>query len=265
MDLKIAGKIALVTGADSGIGLATAKELADNGVKLILTDLDEEGLKQAAETLPETPLIFVADLTNDKQVKALRDFCEQHNAMPEIMVNCAGVTGAKGDPLTLLNEDWIDCWQTDFLSNVKLCREFVPAMELKGWGRVVAITSENAAQPYWEEAVYNTAKAAVLNLYKGLSRNYAAKGVLFNTVAPAFIETPMTDGMMEKRADEMDVSKEEAIESFLNEERPYLALKRRGQPEEVAAAIAFLCSERASFINGTNLRVDGGAVATMNV
>ncbi len=85
---------------------------------------------------------------------------------------------------------------------------------------------------------------------------------MVNTVAPAFIATPMTDAMMEKRAKKLGVSFDEAIASFLKEERPSMVAKRRGRPEEVAAAVTFLCSEQASFINGNNLRVDSGSVMT---
>lgn len=133
--------------------------------------------------------------------------------MPDIVVSATGVTGAKGHPLTeITDEDREEVWQTNFLSAVRILREVVPAMAERGWGRVVIVTSENAVQPYWEEAVYNTAKAALLNFSKGLSRNYAHEGVLVIAVSPAFIETPMSEGMMEKRADEEGVSKEEAIE-----------------------------------------------------
>ena len=96
--------------------------------------------------------------------------------------------------------------------------------------------------------------------FKGLSYREAANGVLCNTVAPAFIETAMTDAMMKKRAEEMNVSFDEAVRSFLDEERPGIVQKRRGKPDEVAAALALLVSHRASFINGVNLRVDGGSV-----
>ena len=89
--------------------------------------------------------------------------------------------------------------------------------------------------------------------------------MLVNCVAPAFVETPMTDAMMEKRAQKQGVSKEEAIDGFLDEERPHLVLHRRGRPEEVAAVIAFLCSEHASFVNGANYRVDGGSVQSLNL
>lgn len=115
-------------------------------------------------------------------------------------------------------------------------------------------------QPYWEEAVYNVAKAALAAFIKNLSYKEAGFGVLCNTVAPAFIETAMTDGMMEQRAQQMGISFEEAIDSFLEQERPGIVQKRRGKAEEVASVIALLVSERASFVNGSNVRVDGGSV-----
>jgi len=118
-------------------------------------------------------------------------------------------------------------------------------------------------QPYDDEIPYCAAKAGVLALMKGLSRTYAKEGLLVNAVSPAFIHTPMTDAMMEKRADEEGMSVDEAIETFLAEKRPYMALKRRGEPEEVAAVMVFLCSQQASFVNGANYRVDSGAVASI--
>ena len=263
MDLGLDGRTALITGGAGGIGIETARLLLAEGAACILTDLDEERLGGVVEALGERASGVAADLSEPEGAGRIAAFCRERGARPDIVVHAAGVTGAKGDPLTgIADEDWEHAWRTDFLSAVRILRETVPSMADRGWGRVVLVASENAVQPYWEEAAYNTAKAAVLNFSKGLSRRYARRGVLVNTVSPAFIATPMTDGMMEKRADEEGVS-EEAIEGFLDEERPYLALHRRGRPEEVAAVIAFLCSERASFVNGADWRVDGGSVATM--
>lgn len=264
MDLGIRGRRVLITGGAGGLGRATARFLLDDGADVVLTDLSEDDLDAASEALGDLST-YVADLTDEAAVRDLRDRVERDHGGIDILVSNAGVTGAKGHPLQMQDDDWKEAWSTDFMSAVRVMRAFVPGMADRGWGRVVAVVSENAVQPYWDEAVYNTAKAALLNFCRGLSRNYPSHGVLVNTVAPAFIETPMTDGMMDKRADEKNVSRDEAIDSFLKEERPYLALKRRGKPEEVGAVIAFLCSERASFVNGASWRVDGGAVATMGV
>nr|WP_323132622.1 SDR family oxidoreductase [Kineococcus indalonis] len=125
------------------------------------------------------------------------------------------------------------------------------------------LASEDAVQPYVDELPYCAAKAAVLSLVKGLSKTYGSEGVLVNAVSPAFIATPMTDAMMEERSQENGTSVREAIDTFLDEERPFMELERRGRPEEVAAVIAFLVSERASFVNGSNYRVDSGSVATI--
>lgn len=107
------------------------------------------------------------------------------------------------------------------------------------------------------------AKAGILALMKGLSKTYAKEGILVNAVPPAFIAPPMTDEMMEQRAEKYEIDFGEAIESFLDKERPHIELKRRGKPGEVAAMIGFLCSAQASFVNGANFRVDGGSVASI--
>jgi len=263
MDLGLKDRVALISGAAGGIGLATARLLAEEGVKLVLTDREQDALQQSAADLPGEPLLIAADMTRQAEVDDLVRQGEARFGKVDIMVHTAGVTGAKGDPLELSDADYQEAWDTDFFTAVRIARATVPAMRKRGWGRLVCITSENAVQPYWEEAVYNVAKAALAAFIKNLSYKEAAHGVLCNTVSPAFIETGMTDGMMKKRAEELGVSFEEAVQSFLKEERPGIVQQRRGQPEEVAAAIALLVSERASFINGSNLRVDGGSVQSV--
>jgi NAD(P)-dependent dehydrogenase (short-subunit alcohol dehydrogenase family) len=265
MDYGLNGKTALVTGGASGIGRATAQALKAEGAAVILVDLKGDEVAEAAKSLGDGVNALQADLTEPDQVRGLAQTVQERFTMPDILVCAAGVTGAKGHPLEMSDADWMEAWDTDFMSMIRTVREFVPPMERKGWGRVVMVSSENAAQPYSDEVVYNVAKAGILNFAKGLSRVTAKNGVLVNTVSPAFIETPMTDGMMDKLADEKGTSREVAVEQFLDEERPYLELKRRGRPEEVAAAIAFLCSEQASFVVGANYRVDGGSVAAMAI
>ncbi|SDE31293.1 SDR family NAD(P)-dependent oxidoreductase [Limimaricola pyoseonensis] len=264
MDLGIKGKRALITGGSGGMGVEVARLLIAEGALPFLSDVSEDDLKAAAEKLDGIDGHMAADLTDTGDIARLADTLKQKGGC-DILVHAAGVTGAKGDPLEMTDEDWNEAWEIDFMSAVRLSRALVPQMVEKGWGRVVFVTSENAVQPYPDEAVYNAAKAALLNFTKCVSMPYSQKGVLFNAVAPAFIETPMTDGMMEKRSEELGVSKEEAIESFLKEERPFLKLGRRGKVEEVAPVIALLCSDRASFTVGSAYRVDGGAVGAMNL
>ena len=266
MDLKISGRTAVITGAAGAMALETAKILEAEGCNLVLSDIDEDELKEAASQLGAGTVTVVADLTSQDGADSIAKAVEEAGWHADILVHAAGVTGAKGDPLEDITEDdWHHAWTTDFMTAVRVSKALIPGMNQRGWGRVVFVTSENVAQPYPDEVVYNASKAAVLSFAKGMSQVYAQKGTLINCVAPAFIETDMTDGMMEKRAEKMGVSFEKAIETFLEEERPHLVLKRRGKPEETAFVIACLCSERASFVNGSNWRVDGGAVQSLNI
>jgi len=258
MDLEISGRRALVTGAAGGIGSATARMLADEGVDLTLTDLKAEALAPVADEIGARA--EAADLSTQAGAEGLID---KVGANFDIFVHAAGVTGAKGDPLEMTEEDWDHAWQTDFMSAVRLARLIGPGMTKAGWGRMVFVTSENVAQPYADETVYNVAKAALLSFSKSIAMAHAGEGLLANCVAPAFVETPMTDGMMDQMAEAKDTSREQAVGDFLDEERPFLALKRRGKPEEVAPVIALLCSERASYVSGSNWRVDGGSVASI--
>lgn len=265
MDLNIKDKVALITGGDSGMGMATAKILLAHGVKVILSDIDQESLDESANKLKEefteaTIKPIVANVAENKSVLSLAAAAKAEFGGIDILINCAGARGAAGDFLTLTDEDWQETIDTDLLGAVRVCRAFIPQLQEKGWGRVILIASENAYQPYEEESPYNACKAGIINLSKCLSRSYSKDGLLFNCVSPAFIETPMTDAMMDELAKEHGTSREEAVKWFLKNKRPNLAVGRRGKPEEVAAVIAFLVSEQASFVNGVNYRVDGGAV-----
>lgn len=270
MDLGIANRAAVISGAAGAMAHETAKILLAEGCRLILTDLDGDELATSVAKLGGGDMVrsVVADLSSQAGADRVSEKGTRGDAgwQPGILLHAAGVTGAKGDPLDDISEDdWNDAWNNDFLSGVRMARTFIPLMRKAGWGRVVFVTSENVAQPYPDEAVYNAAKAATLSFAKSMSQVYAQQGVLINCVAPAFIATDMTDSMMEKRAKERGTDMDEAIESFLEEQRPHLVLKRRGRPEEVAFVIACLLSERASFVNGANYRIDGGSVQSMNI
>jgi len=266
MDLGITGRTALVTGGDSGIGWHTARLLLDEGVTVVLSDKDQESLDEAAAKLEATDgklFAFAADVTSTESIAALGTKVREAVGAIDIFVQSSGVTGAQGLFHEIDEEGWASTIDIDLMGPVRLTREFLPDLRQGGWGRIVYLVSEDAVQPYDDELPYCSAKAGVLALMKGLSRSYATEGLLVNAVSPAFIHTPMTDAMMEKRSDELGVSFDEAVESFLDEERPYMEQKRRGEPDEVANVIAFLCSDAASFVNGSNYRVDSGSVATI--
>ncbi|GAB4376870.1 MAG: SDR family oxidoreductase [Elainellaceae cyanobacterium] len=265
MDFGIKGKVAVITGGDSGIGQATAKLLAAEGVKIALLDKTSDKLDQAVDEIKKIgeAIAVQADLANLEDVEIAKQQILNRFGAVHILVNAAGITGAQKEFLELSDEDWYKTLEVDFMAAVRVCRAFIPVMQQASWGRIVLIGSEDAVQPYVEEMPYCAAKAALLNLTKNLSKAYAQDGILVNSVSPAFIATPMTDKMMEQRSQKLGVGFDQAIDSFLEEKRPHLVLKRRGKAQEVASVIAFLCSEQASFVVGSNYRVDGGSVATV--
>ncbi len=266
MDLGIEGKTAVVTGGAGGIGRSTAEILLGEGAAVVMVDQDEQALDAAVAELPDLlprPLTLPFDLSTDQAARELADTVAGLAGEVDILVNGAGITGSTGPFHELTDQDWTDVLTTNLLSAVRVTRAFLPTLRARGWGRIVFLGSEDAEQPYDDELPYCASKAGLLSFAKGLSRSYAREGLLVNTVSPAFIHTPMTDAMMDQRAEENDTDRDGAIASFLREERPYMELGRRGRPEEVAAVVAFLCSDRASFVNGSNYRVDSGSVATI--
>ena len=266
MDLNISGRKALVSGADSGIGWETARILLAEGATVVITDLEQDSLDDAAAKLGAADgslFAFAADVTSIESLAALERQVADAVGDIDILVQSAGITGAQGLFHEIDDAGWTNTIEVDLMGPVRLVSAFLPALRQGGWGRLVFVASEDAVQPYDDELPYCAAKAGILALAKGLSRSYALEGLLVNAVSPAFIHTPMTDAMMEKRADKLGTNVDDAIDSFLDEERPYMELKRRGEPQEVANVIAFLCSDLASFVNGSNYRVDSGSVATI--
>jgi len=267
MDLKIKGKTALITGGDSGLGRETAKFLVREGVHVILSDKeDNEGLKNAVKDIDKEckdgakVKSLAADLANNDEVVQLAKDVEKEFGPAHILFHSAGARGAADDFLKLTDDDWMKTIEIDLMGAVRIARAFIPHMQKNQWGRMIMVSSENAFQPYEEESPYNACKAGVINLSKCLSRAYSKENILFNCISPAYIETPMTDAMMEELAEERGCSVEEAVNWFVKNKRPHIAMERRGKPEEVGSVVAFLCSEHASFINGTNIRIDGGSV-----
>lgn len=266
MDLNIRGRKALVTGADSGIGFATTQLLLAEGATVVMTDRDPDKLEHAVEQLRVSgnrPYALAADVTDAEAIERLTQKVADDVGDLDILVNNAGIHGEGGLFHEISQEGWDRTLDVDLMGPVRVTRAFLPGLRRGGWGRIVFVSSEDAVQPYDDELPYCAAKAGLLSMAKGLSRTYASEGLLVNTVSPAFIKTPMTDEMMNQRAEALGVTFDEAIASFLQEERPFMELGRRGKPEEAAHVIAFLCSDAAGFVNGSNYRVDSGSVATI--
>lgn len=267
MDLNIKGKTALITGGDSGLGLETAKFLVKEGVNVILSDKDDgkeldKAVKEVEKHCVDGCKVVgkAADISKNKEVQKLAKEIEDEFGGAHIIFHSAGARGAADDFLKLTDDDWMETIEVDLMGAVRIARAFIPQMQKLNWGRMIMVASENAFQPYVEESPYNACKAAIINLSKCLSRSYSKENILFNCISPAYIETPMTDAMMEELAEERGTSVDEAVKWFVKNKRPHIAMERRGKPEEVAGVVAFLCSEHASYINGSNIRIDGGAV-----
>jgi NAD(P)-dependent dehydrogenase (short-subunit alcohol dehydrogenase family) len=138
-------------------------------------------------------------------------------------------------------------------------------MREQEWGRIVNIASEAATLPDDFKPHYDSSKAAIVNLTKNLSKTYGEEGVLVNSVSPATANTPMVQQLFEERAEEEGKTIEEVRREFIREDCPNIVFDRLTQPEEVADVVAFLASERASYVTGSNYRVDGGSVPSINI
>jgi NAD(P)-dependent dehydrogenase (short-subunit alcohol dehydrogenase family) len=264
MDLSLKGKIAIVTGGSVGIGRGISDALVDEACHVCICSRHEGEVQQAAKELEDRSaddvrtLGVVADLTNEADRQKLVDETVRTFGTVDVLVNNAGTLSA-GETL----EDWRSLFELNLFAVVDLVDRVVPYMQEKGWGRIINISSENGEQPYPDMIPYSATKGALNNFSKGLSKRHAEDGILVNTVSPAFIETPLLVGMMKETAEEQGITKEEAVQQFLENNRPNIELKRAGRIDEVGALVAFLASEKASFINGANYRVDGGSVTSV--
>lgn len=263
MNLGLDGKIALVTGASAGIGLAIAQRLAAEGCEVAICARDPARLQRAAQDIGAKAWAQAADLIQAKDAAELAQAVLARYGRLDILVNNAGGVTHMADFLDLDETDWEQAWQLNVMSAVRLCRLLVPGMRAQGWGRIINIASESGIQPDPFMPHYNACKAALINLGKSLSKAFAADGVLVNTVSPAAVRTPLLEGMLSEQARAHNLPLEQVIAEFLASTRPHIELKRLGEPAEIAVVVAFLASEQASFVNGANWRVDGGSVASL--
>jgi NAD(P)-dependent dehydrogenase (short-subunit alcohol dehydrogenase family) len=267
VELGLEGKVALVTGGSKGVGRGVADALAAEGCHVCICSRNEDEVRRAAGEIEDAgdarALAVVADLTEEADRGRLVDETMEEFGAIDILVNNAGTAGGGGTLEDTSLEAWRSLFELNLFAAVDLVRLVVPGMRERGWGRIVNISSENGTQPYPDMISYSASKGALDNFSKALSKQYATDGVLVNTVSPAFIETPLVSAMMEQAAEEQGISTEEAVGQFLENNRPHIELGRPGHIDEVGPLVAFLASEKASFINGSNYRVDGGSVAAV--
>jgi 3-hydroxybutyrate dehydrogenase len=234
----------LVTGAASGIGAACAERLAADGARIVLLDRDERVLDAAAR-LGGTGM--VADLTDTVAVRDLE-------LAADIVVNCAGiqhVAPIEDFPPEQFHRILTLMVEAPFL----ILRTVLPGMYAKGWGRVVHISSVHGIRASAYKSAYVAAKHATEGLSKTLALEGGPRGVTSNTVCPAYVRTPLVEGQIADQARTHGIGADEVVEKIMLTEP---AIKRLLEPAEVAAAVAYLCSDAASFVNGSALVLDGG-------
>jgi 3-oxoacyl-[acyl-carrier protein] reductase len=262
MDMELKGRVALVCGASSGLGKAVAKGLAREGARVAVCARTEEKLQKAAEEIRRETgaevLAVAADVSVPSQVKSLVQKTVAHFGKLEIVVPNAG-----GPPfghfLDLPEDAWQKALDLNLLSTLHLCRESVPHMKAAGWGRIVNITSFAAKQPHEGLILSNMARAGVLGLAKSLANELASSNILVNTVCPGAFETERHIALSQKRAAQEGISLEESNQRRTKE----IPLGRFGRPEEFADLVVFLASERASYITGTAIQIDGGVIRSL--
>jgi 3-oxoacyl-[acyl-carrier protein] reductase len=259
MDLGIGGRACVVTGASSGIGLATARLLSAEGARVLLVARSEERLTEAARNVGESLAI---DVTDPAAAERIVEACEQaFGRRPDVVVNNAG-TSRNRSLEELTDGEWEEQWQLHVMASMRLMRAVVAAMAERGWGRIVNVGSSSGKRPSLSNAAYSVTKAAQLSLSRVFADSYAAQGVLVNAVTPGAVGTGLwrdEDGLAAQSAAAGGGTREDALAA----QAAKIPLGRLAEPDEIAAVIAFLCSERASTVTGAAWSTDGGTVATI--
>jgi 3-oxoacyl-[acyl-carrier protein] reductase len=243
MDLGLSGKRAAVAGGSSGLGLASARALAQEGVRVAICGRDRGRVEAAAEEIGSGSIALVADVSQLEQARGfVAEAREQLGGLDILVSNAGGPPPGTFESTPV--EAYPDAIALNLMSVVAMCKEAVPAMREQGWGRVVAITSLAVRAPLATLILSNTARAGATGFLKTLAREVAGEGVTVNSLQPGLHATRRLEDLFGKNLD------------ALAKEIPAGAL---GRPEDFAAAVAFLCSQNARFITGAAIPVDGGS------
>ncbi len=258
MDLGIKDKVALVTGASAGLGFAAAMALANEGVKLAINSRSEENLKKAAAEIQKKtgslPAIYPGDLAIAGKAEEIVDkVSAELGRTVDILVANAGGPPA-GPFMNHSKEVWQKAAELTLFSSMNLTRAVIPGMVEKEWGRVVFITSIAVKQPIDGLIISNTLRAGLTGFAKTISNEYAKSGLTINTVCPGYTKTERLQELADVKSQALGTSPDDIYNDWI----ATTPAGRLGDPNELAALIAFLSSEKAAFITGSSIAVDGG-------
>lgn len=262
MNLELIGKTALVCGSTQGIGKATAIELAKMGANIILLARNEDKLKEAKKdldvSLGQKHSILVADFSAPLTLKNVINDYLSHGHKIHILVNNSG--GPKGGAIKdAAVEEFLMAFNQHLICNHILVQAIYPIMIKENYGRVINVISTSVKQPLPNLGVSNTIRGAVANWSKTLANELGAYGITVNNVLPGATNTARLQSIAQIKADQYN----ESVEDVFSEMASETPMKRIAQPEEIAAAIAFLASPAAAYINGINVPVDGGRTKSL--
>ena len=243
--MSLKGKVALITGGAQGIGRAIAERLVSEGAQIVVSDVREDGAVAAAEALSHSGVECIglrADVSEYVEVKAMTDKATARFGRLDILVNNAGIT-RDSLLIRMKEEDWDLVMKINLKGTFNCTKAVLPAMSKARAGKIVNIASIVGAMGNAGQANYVASKAAVIGFTKTVAREYAGRGITANAVAPGFIDTAMTRALTDE------------VRSHLLGQIP---LGRLGTPEDVANAVGFLVSDRADYITGQVIHVNGG-------
>lgn len=256
MDLGIRNRVAMVAAASKGLGRAIAETLAGEGCRVSICSRSLESLEEARATIEEKGaevLPVACDVTSANDLKRWFDETVSRFGQVDILVTNTG--GPPAAPfLKLTEEQWRSGIDSTLLNVVRLCNLVIPGMQERQWGRIVHLTSFVAKQPVELLTVSSTLRAGLSGLTKTLADQVARDGILVNAVLPGHFLTDRQWHLAELRAKDQGITPEE----YLRKSEGLIPLGRYGRPEELGSVVAFLCSERASYLTGASLQVDGG-------
>ena len=240
IDLK--GKKVLLTGASGGLGKAIAIELAKNGADVCLTGRNQIELEDLKKTIGGKTEIVLSDLSNSVGITDLANTAQEKMGQIDILINNAGIT-RDNLFMRMSDDDWNDVMNINLNSIFKLTKLLIKGMIKRRFGRIINITSVIGVAGGAGQSNYSASKAGIIALSKSLAQEVGSRSVTVNSIAPGFIETNMTAGLNDDR-------KEQILES--------ISMGRLGKPEDISGAVCFLASDKASYITGQTLHINGG-------